>query len=624
MPVDSVVYEFDRWSDGVTTATRTDVNVTNNKDVIANFKKRTFTVRYGINNHYLGELIDLDDPTLKFTATLPFKVQYGESAPRIFASSKQNIYGEDYEFLYWSDGSTERERNDTDITSDMTFIAYYGYKIDYIVNDNAGGKIEGNTAQIVMPNELGEYVKAVANDGYVFMGWSDLSWNRIRQDDPNYKTDSFGIEYSYHRNLKITAYFEPIKKTFAYDYGYEFHSPLSATQITLDRNAIEEAEFEVPVREGYHFCGWYADSDYKTRITTDTGRYMYGYASFSLKSDTLYARWEKEDERTDNHKILMVFTDKVRATLYSKHADKDIKVNTVMTAIDYRFCDSTATIMSNLLNEWFEGKVIFEVDSYYTTETVTDGFRCIDGGHQYHLMPQNINEISDVNYLYHNTLAVVGFGDYDRNLTGNLWGMADIKNGYVAKDQELWKLRHYILYQNYIEDRNNGKIDLDQTIIGTCLHELIHTAESYFPREDHLGLHDAQAYMLRNYINPTIMNTYKPCLLGEFEMNGENFCIIPMKYWTHDMDIHIAYVDKPVDQRLAGVINELGEEPDPDRPAWKTYISKDIPYGSDFAVEAVPNEGYRFVRWSDGVTTAIRHDKNIIAYFRVEAIFEKI
>lgn len=41
-------------------------------------------------------------------------------------------------------------------------------------------------------------------------------------------------------------------------------------------------------------------------------------------------------------------------------------------------------------------------------------------------------------------------------------------------------------------------------------------------------------------------------------------------------------------------------------------------------VTAIPNEGYAFVKWSDGITTAIRRNVNIIAYIRVEAIFKKI
>lgn len=37
-----------------------------------------------------------------------------------------------------------------------------------------------------------------------------------------------------------------------------------------------------------------------------------------------------------------------------------------------------------------------------------------------------------------------------------------------------------------------------------------------------------------------------------------------------------------------------------------------------------PQEGYYFVKWTDGIKTAIRNDTNIISQNRVFAIFEKI
>ena len=68
----------------------------------------------------------------------------------------------------------------------------------------------------------------------------------------------------------------------------------------------------------------------------------------------------------------------------------------------------------------------------------------------------------------------------------------------------------------------------------------------------------------------------------------------------------------------------LNEAEDPDREPWENFIGKYVAYGSEMSVEAIPYAGYRFVRWSDGVTTAARHDKNIIAYFSVDALFEKL
>ena len=52
---------------------------------------------------------------------------------------------------------------------------------------------------------------------------------------------------------------------------------------------------------------------------------------------------------------------------------------------------------------------------------------------------------------------------------------------------------------------------------------------------------------------------------------------------------------------------------------------QEIEYGNDAEfVVAVPETGYRFVKWSDGFTTPERKDKNIIADKTVTAEFEKI
>ena len=45
--------------------------------------------------------------------------------------------------------------------------------------------------------------------------------------------------------------------------------------------------------------------------------------------------------------------------------------------------------------------------------------------------------------------------------------------------------------------------------------------------------------------------------------------------------------------------------------------------GSGTEVEAKPNEGYKFVKWSDGLTTAKRTDSNVQANLSVTAEFEK-
>ena len=45
--------------------------------------------------------------------------------------------------------------------------------------------------------------------------------------------------------------------------------------------------------------------------------------------------------------------------------------------------------------------------------------------------------------------------------------------------------------------------------------------------------------------------------------------------------------------------------------------------GNGNAVEAVASEGYRFVKWSDGMTSAVRTDADVVGNVFVTAVFEK-
>lgn len=611
-------YKFVAWSDGVKTATRTDENVKSDITVTAEFEKLVYQVNYETSNPIYGTLIEENE---KYDVIrIKYQVAYGEDTPIVRAYVRQNELGEDFAFLYWSDGVETIERQDTNITSDLTVTAYFGYKIVYKVNGNVGGRIEGNTEQKLLPNGKTEQVTAIPAQGYVFCGWSDLSWETSRSGD------SAVLNYllNYSAVWEYVAYFEPIEKSFHYNYNDLSGMPLD-TQITLNRNNIQAANFIVPKRDGYKFCGWYADPDYKIRITTESGRYMYGYAAFSLETDTLYAKWQKVGMDTDNHKILLVFVDEVETELYSSKLNQTVSIYSKMPAIDYEMGKWIAETIYTLLNEWFAGKVVFEVDCYFTTEVVTDGFssgRTSFGMIDYCLYADGIQEISStLAYDYHNTITITGLDDYARYLiAGN--GTAGIKNAAVYREI-FFMCATADLYHKYLANCKNGKINLNYTAVETCLHELTHTAEMYYEEGQHHCLHKAIGYAINKYSYSNMLNTIKPCLLGEFEMNGE-MCGVPMEYWKHQIPIHVGYVCRPVDQRTVGRIVVVGEEEDPDRPPWVTGIGRYLVYGSAFSVQAIPNDGYRFVRWSDGITTAIRHDVNIIAYFRVEAIFEKI
>ena len=90
-----------------------------------------------------------------------------------------------YNFVKWSDGSTDNPRQDYNITAPATYTAEFAIKT-FTVNYTAGegGSISGQTTQTVDFGQSGTEVTAVADVGYIFKQWSDGKTNPTRSDLP--------------------------------------------------------------------------------------------------------------------------------------------------------------------------------------------------------------------------------------------------------------------------------------------------------------------------------------------------------------------------------------------------------------------------------------------------------
>ena len=595
-------YYFVEWSDGLKTATRHDINVLAELYITAKFQIKTYTVQYmvGEGGRLEGEAVQT--------------VKHGEDAKHVYVVANWHYY-----FVKWSDGEQSNNRFDKNITSDLIVTAEFEKQIinlRYVAGE--GGKIIGNLNQFVRYKDYAEEVIAVPNAGYVFGGWSDASLSLSRQDCP----DMFADEFEY------VAYFEPIEKTFRYDYGIASVSSLKSG-ITINRDKLQNIEFVIPELAGYTFCGWYADKNYSLKVVDSDGKYMLGNYGLSIETDTLYARWKKNGENEGYvHKILLVFVQELNATLYSTKIKENIEVDYKMTSIERAFCSILPGKMSHYLNKWFkETDIRFEVDSYYTLQTVGEESMdsTLTSAHEtsYGLMAKDIFEIASLNALYHNVIVVFGMNDYDYLLHsasgGSYTKYAEVNiegflNGYIKNHDPLQEaLEELRSVENYEEDRG----------LETCLHEFAHTCEQYFLNEINNGkifeYHEVYYYgYIKRASELGLTNAQaafegtRLYLLGKAEYQGK-IGGIPMEYWRHEIDIPVNYVARPVEGERAGIINYLFK-PEGDRRGRVTY-------GSSVVVEAVPTDGYRFLRWSDGVTTAIRTDTDIISYLTVKAIF---
>ena len=240
----STGYHFVRWSDGVTTAIRSDVGVTSGIDVTAVFAIDTHTLTYteGAGGSIEGSATQV--------------VDYGSDGTAVTAAANTG-----YHFVEWSDGKTANPRTDNNLTSDTTYTATFAvntYTLTYTAG--TGGSIEGSATQVVDYGSDGTAVTAAASTGYHFVRWSDGATTAIRSD--------VGVT----SGIDVTAVFAIDTHTLTYTAGAGGSIEGSATQVVdygSDGTAVTAA-----ANTGYHFVEW---SDGKTanprtdnNLTSDT------------------------------------------------------------------------------------------------------------------------------------------------------------------------------------------------------------------------------------------------------------------------------------------------------------------------------------------------------------------
>ena len=252
-------YRFTGWSDGLSTASRKDVDVTDDISVTANFVSNTYTLSYAAGSH--GSISGSASQT----------VNYGESGSQVTA-----VPDSGYHFVQWSDGNTSASRTDTNVSSNVTVTASFASDLDlttYTLTYTAGsnGSITGSSPQTVTEGNDGTAVTAVPNTGYHFVSWSDASTANPRTD-----TDVSG-------NISVTASFAANTYTVTFN-GNTSDGGSTAAQ-TLAYNTPTALTANGYTKTGYTFAGW---------ATTASGSVAYANgASYTIGAAnvTLYAKW---------------------------------------------------------------------------------------------------------------------------------------------------------------------------------------------------------------------------------------------------------------------------------------------------------------------------------------------
>jgi regulation of enolase protein 1 (concanavalin A-like superfamily) len=244
-------YNFVNWSDGSTANPRTDLNVTSNLAVTANFAINTYTLAYaaGMNGTISG--------------SSPQTVNYGASGSAITAMANTG-----YHFVNWSDGSAANPRTDLNVTSNITVTANFAantYTMGYSAGTN--GTISGSSPQTVNYGTSGSAVTAVANTGYHFVNWSDGGTADPRTD------------VNVTNNITVTANFAINTYTLAYTAGTNGTISGSSPQ-TVNYGGSGSAVTAV-ANTNYHFVNWSDGSTANPRTDVNVTNNLMVTANFA-------------------------------------------------------------------------------------------------------------------------------------------------------------------------------------------------------------------------------------------------------------------------------------------------------------------------------------------------------
>jgi hypothetical protein len=235
-------YTFSKWSDGKTSASRTDTNVQRDITVTAKFVAQTY--------YYTLKYIAGTGGTISGSTTQT--VEKGKSGSQVTA-----VPNSGYTFSKWSDGKTSASRTDTNVQNDITvtaeFVAQtYYYTLKYIAG--TGGTISGSTTQEVEKGKSGSQVTAVPSTGYRFSKWSDG------------KTSASRTDTNVQGDITVTAEFVVQTYTVTYDANGGTCIPSSRT---VEYGGVSGAP--TCTKAGYYIAGFSRTQGSGGNLNTKTG-----------------------------------------------------------------------------------------------------------------------------------------------------------------------------------------------------------------------------------------------------------------------------------------------------------------------------------------------------------------
>jgi len=253
-------YHFTGWSDGVSTAARTDRKVSGDITVQAVFAIDRYTLNYTAAEHGTIE------------GASPQTVTYGDDGSPVTA-----VPAAHYHFTDWSDGVSTAARTDRKVSGDISVRAAFAVdRRTLTYTAAANGSISGANPQSVAYGGDGSPVKAVPADGYHFAGWSDKVASSERTDQ-NVTADE-----------TLTALFAVNRYTL--DYSAAGHGAIEGVKMQTVEHGLDGSPVKAVPAKGYHFVSWSDGVTAAQRTDTKITANLKVSATFAVDTFTVGGR----------------------------------------------------------------------------------------------------------------------------------------------------------------------------------------------------------------------------------------------------------------------------------------------------------------------------------------------
>jgi len=524
------------------------------------------------------------------------------------------VADEGYEFVKWSDDVTTATRQDKSIKENITVTAIFQkeepqyYTLRYVIEE--GGILTAGELEYKLKSEQSAGTVSVATkEGYEFLGWSDgrsLPW---RSGD--------GV---WDQDRTITAKFRRIDEYKLLNWYAVYGEGVPTMEINKD--TYTNLHFPVPEREHFTFEGWYLGD---TMVADAQGNSYFTRENLDYGGRAIKAKWTANETYT--FKLLLVYVTRIDAVLPHKDASitEKVHVDYTMSDKEREFCHLITLRTKQRLDEMMDGLVDFQVDEYYTTETITtkDFSTAVGNTRPSHISVEKLAEVVDIVQQYDSALIL-----YDATQeTTTSGGQAGMRYGEVRLDSFFHAIETYnssldeviaALTKNSDVFVSDARIYLFENYLMEAIrHELAHTIELRVNLEDY---HNCVVGDLSNRQFLEAFEANRLYYLNSIEKNGKK-AGIPYEFWKRDIAECTYLVYEENGCRQGYVISKHSGAHYV--PVGSGNCVLDTIYGASVTATAVPYLGQRFVKWSDGVTTAERTDL-ITGDFTVTAIFEPI